>query len=132
MKIVKHSIIDSVTLYLISLVVTGISFDKGFETVLLTGFVLAMSQMIVKPVINLLLLPINLVTFNLFKWVSYAITLYLVTLVVPGFEVTGFNFAGIESYWFNLPAVNLDGALGLVLLSFVISIISSIIYWLMK
>lgn len=132
MRIIKHSIIDSVTLYLLSLVITGISFQKGYETILLTGFVLALSQLIVKPVINLLLLPINLITFNLFKWVSYAVTLYLVTLVVPGFEVTGFSFQGFENDWLPLPAVNFDGSIGFILLSFVISIISSIIYWLMK
>ncbi|MFI5241083.1 MAG: phage holin family protein [Microgenomates group bacterium] len=132
MKIVKYFIIDAVALYLISMAVQGMTFDNGVKTLLLTGVVLSLSQMIVRPLINLLLLPINLITFGLFKWVGYAITLYLVTLIVPGFAIGGFYFPGVETYWFNFPTISLTGTLAFIAFSFVISSVSSIMFWLMK
>lgn len=131
-SIIKHFIIDSVSLYMISLVVSGIVFAKGLETLLLAGLVLMLTAMVVKPIINLLLLPINLITFGLFKWVAYAITLYLVTLIVPGFKLMDFYFKGISSVWFTIPAVSLTGILAFVAFSFLISFVSSVVYWIFK
>jgi putative membrane protein len=130
--ILKHFIIDTISLYLISQVVSGIVFAQGMYTLLLAGFVLMLATMIVKPILNILLLPLNLVTFGLFKWVTYAITLYLVTLVVPGFHLTNFIFSGFHSYWFSIPAISLYGILAFIAFSFVISIVSSILYWIFK
>ena len=105
--ILKHFIIDTVCLYLISQAVTGIVFSNGFTLSLLTGFVLMVATMVVKPILNILLLPLNLITFGFFKWVTYAITLYLVTLVVPGFHLGDFVFKGFTSYWFTIPGISL-------------------------
>jgi len=125
--ILKHFIINTVTLYLISQAVSGMNFAEGSYTLLLAGVVLTLTTMIVRPVINILLLPINLITFGFFKWVGYAITLYLVTLIVPGFKLMDFAFKGYNSYWFAVPAISLSGVLAFLAFSFVISTISSII-----
>ena len=131
-SILKHFLINTATLYLISQVIGGIGFARGMETVFLAGLVLSLATMIVRPILNLLLLPLNLITFGLFKWVTYAITLYLVTLVVPGFTITNFTFAVFNSYCFSIPAVSLTGVLSFVAFSFLISSVSSIIYWIFK
>jgi putative membrane protein len=110
----------------------GITFTEGTYTLLLAGLVLMLATLIVRPVINILLLPINLITFGLFKWVTYAITLYLVTLVVPGFQLAEFVFNGFSSYWFTIPGLSLSGILAFIAFSFIISTVSSILYWIFK
>lgn len=130
--ILKHFIIDTVSLYLISLVVTGIVFENGIQTLILTGFVLMLTTLIVRPIINILLLPLNLITFGLFKWVTYAITLYLVTLIVPGFKLLDFVFGGFHSVWFVLPAIALSGPFAFIAFSFLISFVASVVYWIFK
>src|SRR5258706_1522018 len=131
-NILKHFVIDTVSLYIISLTVSGMIFEKGVESLLLTGFVLMLTTLVIQPMINLLLLPISLITFGLFKWVTYAITLYLVTLAVPGFKLLDFAFAGFSSPWFPIPAVSLGGPLAFIAFSFLISFVSSLIYWIFK
>lgn len=130
--IIKHFIIDTVTLYLISQAVNGITFTEGTYTLLLAGLVLMLATLVVRPIINVLLLPINLITFGLFKWVTYAITLYLVTLVVPGFQLADFVFKGFTSYWFSIPGISLSGILAFIAFSFIISTVSSLLYWIFK
>ncbi|PIZ45666.1 hypothetical protein COY30_01575, partial [Candidatus Woesebacteria bacterium CG_4_10_14_0_2_um_filter_44_9] len=87
---------------------------------------------LVKPLINLLLLPLNLITFGFFRWVSSAIALYLVTLVIPGFKIIGFSFAGFSSRWLDIPAFSLSGFFAFIGFSFAISAFASIIHWLVK
>jgi putative membrane protein len=128
----KHFLIDTSSLYAISLVVSGMIFEKGIYTLLLAGLVLMLTTTIVKPIINILLLPLNLVTFGLFKWIGYAITLYLVTLIVPGFKLLDFAFKGIATSWFTIPSLTFEGTLAFLAFSFLISFISSLIYWILK
>ena len=130
--IIKHFLIDTIALYLISQAVGGIVFAEGLYTVALAGFVLMLATMVVRPIINVLLLPINLITFGLFKWVTYAITLYIVTLVVPGFHLGQFMFSGFTSYWFSIPAITLSGILAFIAFSFTISMVSSMFNWIFK
>jgi putative membrane protein len=130
-KVLRHFIVNTFILYIVSQLASGLQFENGVETVVLAGAGLTVASLLVKPIINLLLLPINLITFNLFKWVSSAIALYLVTLVVPGFKITGFVFAGLSSQWLDLPAINLSGFIAYVAFSFIFSMLASFIYWLL-
>lgn len=130
--ILKHFVIDTVSLYLISLAVHGIVFADGFTTLIITGAVLMLVTLVVRPILNILLLPINLVTFGLFKWVTSAITLYLVTIIVPGFKLMDFNFSGFNNVWFSLPPVSLSGFLAFLAFSFLISFVSAVLYWIFK
>lgn len=110
----------------------GLVFKNGYTTMLFAGLALMITSTVVRPVINVLLLPLNLVTLNLFKWVGVVIALYLVTLIVPGFEIAKFSFPGLNTYWLDLPAIEFGGFVAIIAFSFLISLISSIIGWLFK
>lgn len=130
--ILKHFIINTVSLYAVSLAVNGIVFADGTYSILMAGIVLTLTTLIIRPIINLLLLPINLITFGLFRWVGFAVTLYLVTIVVPGFRILDFVFKGYSSYWFSIPSLSLAGILSFVAFSFLISLVASTFYWILK
>lgn len=132
MKLIKRFVVATASLYIVSSVFSGLTFEGGLSTLAITGAVLALVSFLIRPIINLLLLPINLVTFGLFRWVAYAVTLYLVTLVVPAFNIGTLGFPGFTSYWFSIPAFSLGGLLGLLVFSLSISFVSSTIFWIMK
>ena len=130
--ILKHFLVNTVSLYLVSLIISGIVFADGTYSLLLAGLVLTVTTLIIRPIINILLLPINLITFGLFRWVGYAITLYIVTLIVPGFKLVDFAFKGFSSYWFSIPSVTLNGILAFIAFSLLIFFISSLLHWILK
>jgi len=112
--------------------VTGLTFEKGIITLLMAAGGLSVASLLVKPIVNVLLLPLNLVTFGLFRWLSSAIALYLVTLVVEGFKVENFFFQGFSTTWFDIPTISLSGILSLIAFSLLISVISSVIHKIYK
>ena len=130
--ILKHFIINTVSLYLVSLAITGIVFNDGTYSILLAGIALTLAALIVRPIINILLLPINLITFGLFRWAGFTVSLYLVTLVVPGFKIMDFAFKGFSSYWFTIPPIYFAGVVAFIVYSFLISLVASILYWIFK
>ncbi|MBN1168381.1 phage holin family protein [Candidatus Woesebacteria bacterium] len=131
-KILRHYIIVTYALWLTTKIASGIFFENGTRTLLFTGVVFMGASLLAKPVINILLLPLNLVTFGFFRWVSSAIVLYLVTLVVPAFKLISFNFPGYTSKWIELPVINFQGFLAYIAFAFLISLLTSFLFWLMK
>lgn len=131
-RILRHYTLDTFSLWLISNIAGGMVFEKGLQTLLISGVALTAVFFLARPVINILLIPINLVTFGLFRWVSSAVVLYLVTLIIKDFKIIRFSFGGFTSKWIDLPALNLEGVLAFIAFSFILSFVTSFLYWLMK
>lgn len=62
----------------------------SFTTALIVALVLGIVNAIIKPILLLLTLPINILTFGLFTFVINAILILLVAQFVSGFTVVGF------------------------------------------
>ena len=108
----------------------GILFEGGIETFLIAAAALSVANHFVRPFLNILLLPINLMTLGLLRWVSSIILLYVVTLLVNGFKINAFDFSGFIFQGLSIPEVHVTGFLALLVVSFLISFLSSFLYWL--
>lgn len=131
-RIIRHYAYTTFALFATSKIASGIAFDNGIQTLFITGAALMAALIFAKPVINILLLPLNLVTFGLFRWVASAAVLYIVTLVVKDFKITHFNFGGFSSKWLDVPTLNFSGIIAYIAFAFIFSIILSLIFWLRK
>lgn len=131
-RILRNYLIETGALLVVSNIASGMEFQRGSQTFLLAGLGLTVVALAIKPIINILLLPLNLITFGLFRWVSAAVALYLVTLFVSDFKVLAFNFHGASLAGFELAPVRLGGILAVIVFSFLISIITSFFHWLVK
>lgn len=131
-RIVRAFFVALLSLHLVNFIAQGMVFEKGIETFFFAGLGLTVALLFAKPVINILLLPLNLITFGLFRWISSAIALYLVTLVVPGFNIARFYFEGFQSKWIEIPQLDFKGFLAYICYALLLSIITSFIYWVRK
>lgn len=132
-RILRGFLIEIGVLYLVTQIASGLNFANGLQSLAITGIALALAVFVVRPIINVLLLPINLVTFGVFRWLSQALTLYVVDLILPEFSITHFSFAGFSSEWFYIPAYSTASiVLSYILFSLLISLISGIIHWLVR
>lgn len=110
----------------------GIVFTEGLKTFLFATLALSLANHVVRPFLNLLLLPINLITLGVFRWVTSVILLYTVTRFVPGFTITTFDFAGFIYQGIVIPEIHLAGFAALLIVSLILSFISSFLFWLAK
>ncbi len=132
-RILRIIVIELAALYLTTQIASGLVFANQLEGILITSVALGIAMHLLKPIINLLLLPINLATFGLFKIVGHAITVFIVDVALTQFEVAGFNFPGMTTQLFDLPPIVLEkGPLSYLAFAIVISAITGIINWLRK
>lgn len=110
----------------------GVSLKGGWQTFALAALVLSLVDLVVKPLINILLLPINLLTLGAFRWLTNVVALYLVTVFVPELEISGFKFSGFSTSSFAISSMYLTKFWVFILASFLISLITSFLMWLNK
>ena len=133
-KIVKIFAIEFIGLYVANQLADGFSFNGnqlyGF---IITAGALTIAMKLVKPIINILILPLSLATMGLFKFISHTVTLYIIDLALDQFKVTHFYFAGFSNDYFDLPVVSFNqGIMAYIAFSIIISAVVSIVSWIMK
>jgi putative membrane protein len=92
MKIILHWIILSLAVFVTTKIVSGITLDPIWVA-LIVGACLTLFNMFIKPVINILTLPINIVTLGLFSLVVNGLLFWYLGNVINGFNVTTFSAA---------------------------------------
>ena len=85
-------ILNAVALLAVAYLLPGITV-ASFGSALIAALVLGLVNMLVKPVLVLLTLPITIVTLGLFLIVINALLFWFVGSVLKGFQVSGFWWA---------------------------------------
>ncbi len=96
MKLIIRWFVQAIAIYLVSYIVPGLQL-RDFGTALVVVFVLALVNVLVKPLLVLLTLPFTILTLGLFLFVINAGMLLLVSAWVPGFMVNGLGTALMAS-----------------------------------
>ena len=90
MNLILRFLATAVAVYLTVNLVPGIAISGGWMTVLIVALVWSVITMVIRPVLQILSLPITIITLGLFSFILNALLFSLVALVVPGFAVAGF------------------------------------------
>lgn len=129
-RVIRAFAIYALILWFLATYIGGVEFGNDAKTLLFGALALTLAELFLKPIINLLLLPFNLVTLGVFRWVSNGLMLYIATLLVPGFLLVPFTYPGFSSNLFIIPSIQLGLVGGYIFLSFILSIIASFVFWL--
>lgn len=94
MRIILHWIILSVAVWATTKIVSGIIVDPIWVA-LIVGACLTLFNMFLRPIINILTLPINVVTLGLFSLVVNGALFWYLGTIIRGFAVGNFTAAFI-------------------------------------
>ncbi len=130
--ILRSFLVHLIILWAIATYIGGILYGGQFQTLAMGALALTAVDTLIKPLVNLLLLPFNLVTLGTFRWISSVFTLYISTLLVPGFSVVAFKYPGLVSNWFIIPPIDLSLFGAYVAISILISICVSLVFWISR
>jgi uncharacterized membrane protein YvlD (DUF360 family) len=132
-RLLRIFFLETAVLYMVHSIARGLVFEDELSGILVTGFALGAAAYLVKPLINLLILPLTIATLGLFKFLAHAVTLYIVDTALPQFSVTSFNFPGLTSQYLDLPAISFSqGPMSYLAFSLLLALISTFVHWLTK
>lgn len=97
MKILLRILAVALVIMALPRFIPGIAVS-GFYYAFLAALALGLINLLIKPLIKLVTLPINIFTLGLFSLVINAGLLWAVSLYVPGFDVSSFTAAFIGAF----------------------------------
>ena len=92
MKIIAKWFISALAILLAAYIVPGITV-ASFYTALIVAVLLGVANLILKPILVILTLPISIITLGLFTLVINGFLFWFVGTIVKGFAVSGFMAA---------------------------------------
>ena len=96
MKFLIDLLIRALVLLLTTYIVPGFHIDS-YTTAVIVALVLAILNLLVKPLLVLLTLPVTIVTLGLFYFVINAVLLIIASKVIDGFRIDSFGTAILAS-----------------------------------
>jgi len=131
-SLLRSLVINLFSLWLTPQIILGFKITGSGETFILAACTLTALNTFVRPILKLLLLPLNLVTFGLFSWIINVLILYGLTLVFSQIKIEAWNFSGLSYRGFSVPAFYFNVLIIYILTSFSLSLISNILEWLAR
>ncbi len=133
-RLIRKLILTIFCLWLVTRIFPqALQFTTNFDTgLLVTSLVIMFLDLLIKPVINLILLPLNLITLGTFRWVTLIAVFWLADYILPSFTINTFTSPAFTIYGFSVPAFTFAGILSYVAIGLFINLIMSVILWLFK
>jgi putative membrane protein len=101
MKLFAAWLINAVSLLLVTHLLPGIAV-RGLGTALVVALVLGLVNVLLRPVLMVLTLPVNILTLGLFTLVVNGFCFWLVAEVIRGFHVAGFVYAVLGAFVYSV------------------------------
>ncbi len=130
--ILQSALINGFSLFILTQALSGVKITGGLATYVLGGFLLSILYTVLKPVLNLISLPINIVTLGLFSFLTNAILFYILTVLLPNIIVTEYTFPGAAFLGFVIPEIFFNTLMAYVTAAFLQSFIVNLLTWLIK
>lgn len=133
MKILLRAFLINVLAFLfVWQYVPTVVLEGGFEDVLLAAAALTALDKFLKPLLKMVLIPVNMVTFGLLRWVAAVIVFYITTEVIEGLNVVSWQFPGLSTPYIVFPAYLISFPLDYVVSALIVVLLVRIFTWVFK
>ncbi len=122
-KLLRYSLLLTFSLIVTSHLWKNLYFSENISNIIKVAFLLAIFEIILKPIIKILLLPINLLTLGTFRIVIDTLGLYLAVVLVSGFQVSNILIDSTNLMGYTIPTLRFSGFMAFLVTSTTIGLI---------
>jgi len=122
-KILKYTLLITFSLITANQIWQNIYFQNIPGTIVKVAFILSIFEIVLKPIIKILLLPINILTLGTFRIIINTFGLYLVTFLFSDFQIENINSPAFSFFGLQIPEFHFANFFAYLVTSFTISFI---------
>lgn len=120
-------IFQIVGLWFATQVIPTIVVIGSWQTLVVSGIVLGFLMLFVKPILKILFIPINFLTFGLLSWFINVVIVFLLTLIMPQVQIKTWTFPGLSYAGFLVPEMHLNYLGALIVSALLITFITNVL-----
>lgn len=110
MKLIVKWLLSAAALLAVAYLYSGVQVNS-FSAALIAAFVIGLFNMILRPVLVVLTLPVTIISLGLFLFVINALMFWAASGILDGFYVNGFGAALLGSLIYSAFGVLIDSAI---------------------
>lgn len=122
----------TLALYFLPFIIPGVEIEGGLVTLFIGGITLTFLFLVLKPILNIISFPINMLTMGIFSIFTNALLLYLLTIFVIDISVTPFTYPKANIAGFGTPEIYFNTFFAYLYTALILSLIDGFIQWLME
>lgn len=126
--LIRTYLFNVFSLWLTSKIFPALVIADTWETMLGAGFVLTLLLLLVAPILKILFIPINILTFGLCSWLINVVVIYLLTIVIDTVQIVPWIFPGINYIGFVIPAIAINYYMALIFSSVIVTFLSNLLH----
>ena len=131
-KFIRSFVYSAIALYGTTQLIPGFQISPGISNLFVATLALTIFNLILRPILKLLLLPINLLTLGAFRWLVTIAILYLLTWFVPEVKLVNFSLSQIPFLGLFLPDFIVGKFIAALLSAVSLTGIRRLLVWLTK
>lgn len=129
MKYLLRSFLFNVfALWFTSQIIPAFTISGSWQTIIGAGAVLSILMLIIRPILKILFIPINIITFGLLSWLVNVAVIYLLTVLVSSVSVKSWIFPGFIFSGFVIPKIYLNYFESLILVTLSITFFANLLH----
>lgn len=129
--LLKHLFLNLILLWMISGIVDSITYGSFMQLAIAAG-ILWLLQLLVLPVLVILFMPIQLLSFGTLKWVPGIITLYIFKWLSTGYSIQPATIPSVVTGSTQWPEIHLGMFSTFILFALLYHWLRKFIEWLIK
>lgn len=126
--LIRVFLFNTFALWFVSQILPAMTITGSWQVLLFAGLVLSVLMLFVAPILKILFIPINIITFGLLSWLVNVIVMYLLTFFVSDVAIHAWRFPGLSWLGFVVPAVSLSYPVSFILVSLSITFFSNLLH----
>ena len=130
--IIRSILFYSVGLFLLYLWLPGLHIRGGIEIYMLGGVALTAMNILIKPLLHIISLPVTILTLGLFSFIINAGILFLLTKFIPQISIQAFTLPSYAYKMIHTPQIGLSLPLSFLFVAFMLSFLVTILQWITK
>ena len=111
MKLIFKWLLSAAALLFVAYIYSGVQV-QGFGSALIAAAVIGLFNVVLRPVLVVLTLPVTIITLGLFLFIINALMFWAASGVLDGFHVRGFTAALIGSLIYSALGLVIESAVG--------------------
>ena len=126
-------LIQTLALFLTSQFLSGLSITGGFSTYLIGGVLLSILSFALKPILQIVAFPLNVITFGLFNCVINGVLLWILTILVARINVHTFSTPAVAIAGMTIPSAHIYSIIpAYIVVAVILAAITWALTWIVK
>jgi len=108
----------------------GLWFDGRFLSYLQAGMIMTIGLYVLKPLVDLIMIPLNVLFMGAFKWVTTLIVFFVTDYLTAGMRIQAFMIPSVDVFGYTTLQVDLNMFMAYFWIAFMFSLVIAYTKWL--